>query len=128
MQTGISEVNDYDFEKPVQSAQQGLLSRALRTQPLDPARYAMQEHGVGYTQHADADRYAQAHVQIHQAANERFSGRTTARGIWPGGLFALSGHPRGDQNGEYLVVSARYELQSDTYLSAQEGAPQRFFR
>lgn len=126
VQAGISEVNDYDFEKPVQSAQQGLLSRALRTQPLDPVLYAIQEHGVGYTRHADADRYAQAHVQLHQSANERLSGRTTARGIWPGGLFTLSGHPRGDQNGEYLVVSARYELQADTYLSAREASAPRF--
>jgi type VI secretion system secreted protein VgrG len=126
VQAGIAEVNDYDFEKPVQSAQQGLLTRARRTQPLDPALYVTQEHGAGYTQHDDAERYAQAHVQVHQAANERLSGRTSARGIWPGGLFTLSGHPRADQNAEYLVVSAQYELQSDTYLTAQETASQPF--
>jgi type VI secretion system secreted protein VgrG len=118
--SGIAEVNDYDFEKPAQSAQQGLLARALRHERFDPAVYVTQEHGIGYVRHEDADRRAKAHVDAHEAANDRVSARTTARGIWPGGIVALTGHPVNAQNREYLVVSADYAVKSDIYLSTHE--------
>ncbi|WP_321801386.1 type VI secretion system Vgr family protein [Caballeronia sp. J97] len=115
--TGSVEINDYDFEKPSQSAQQGLVARALRSTRFDPAVYTMQEHAPGYTQHADAERLARAHVEAHQASNVFVSARTTARAIWPGGLVRLSGHPLEAQNREHLVVSAEYAINSDDYLS-----------
>jgi type VI secretion system secreted protein VgrG len=115
--TGIVEINDYDFEKPSQSAQQGLLARGLRSARFDPAVYAMQEHAPGYTQPADAERLARAHVEAHQASNGFASARTTARAIWPGGLVRLAGHPLAAQNREHLVVSAEYAIHSDDYLS-----------
>jgi type VI secretion system secreted protein VgrG len=115
--TGIVEINDYDFEKPSQSAQQGLVARALRSKPFDPAVYVMQEHAPGYTQHEDAERLARAHVEAHQASNAFVSARATARAIWPGGIVQLSGHPLEPQNREHLIVSAEYEINSDDYLS-----------
>ncbi|SAL49887.1 Rhs element Vgr protein [Caballeronia humi] len=124
VQTGIVETNDYDFENPTQSEQQGLVARALRPQPFDRPVFAMQEHGLGYSRHDDADRYAKAHVQAYEAANVRVSGRTTARCIWPGGLIQLTEHPVREQNGEYLVVSAEYELNADTYLSTPDATAQ----
>ncbi|SAK74840.1 Rhs element Vgr protein [Caballeronia hypogeia] len=114
---GIVEINDYDFEKPSQSAQQGLVARALRTTRFDPAVYAMQEHAPGYTQHADAERLASAHAEAHQASNVRVNARTTARAIWPGGLVRLIWHPLESQNREHLIVSAEYAINSDDYLS-----------
>ncbi|WP_244808422.1 type VI secretion system Vgr family protein [Caballeronia zhejiangensis] len=115
--TGIVEINDYDFEKPSQSAQQGLVARAHRAKRFDEAVYAMQEHAPGYKRHEDAERLARAHVEAHQAANVFVSARTTARAIWPGGTVQLSDHPLAQHNGEYLVVSAEYEVNSDYYLS-----------
>jgi type VI secretion system secreted protein VgrG len=115
--TGIVEVNDYDFEKPLQSAQQGLVARGLRSTRFDAPAYAMQEHGPGYTQHEDAERLARAHVEAYQASNVFVSARTTARAIWPGGLVRLTGHPLESQNREHLIVSAEYEINSDDYLS-----------
>jgi type VI secretion system secreted protein VgrG len=115
--TGIVETNDYDFEKPSQSAQEGLVARARRSEPFDKAVYAMQEHGLGYTRHEDAERFARAHVDAHQAGNVFVSARATARGIWPGGVVRLTGHPLDVQNREHLVVAAEYALNSDDYLS-----------
>lgn len=115
--TGIVEINDYDFEKPLQSAQQGLVARALRSERVDAACYTMQEHAPGYTQHADAERLARVHVEVHEASNVLVSARTTARAIWPGGLVRLTGHPVEQNNREYLTVSAEYAINSDDYLS-----------
>jgi len=120
VQTGIVEVNDYDFEKPSQSEQQGLVARARRSEPFDAALYTMQEHAVGYTRAEDAERYARVNAEAHQAANSCVSGRATVRGIWPGGLIRLAEHPLAQQNGEYLIVAADYSINSDDYLSTAD--------
>ncbi|KVP58475.1 type VI secretion protein Vgr [Burkholderia ubonensis] len=117
LQTGKYEVNDYDFEKPSSSNQQGLLSRATRPDVYDPPLYTMQEHLSGHVQSSDGDRYAKVGVEIRQARNDSIAGRSTARGIWPGGLFRLQGHASDAQNHDYLVVSADYEINSDAYVS-----------
>ncbi|MFM0277681.1 type VI secretion system tip protein TssI/VgrG [Paraburkholderia sediminicola] len=129
LQTGKYEVNDYDFEKPSSSNQQGLLSRATRPTAYDPPVYTMQEHLSGHVQSSDGDRYAKVGVEIRQARNDSISGRSTARGIWPGGQFRLEGHACDAQNHDYLVVSASYEINSDLYVSTTIGhdSPLPFF-
>ncbi|MGU7775891.1 type VI secretion system Vgr family protein [Burkholderia sp. MR1-5-21] len=121
LQTGKYEVNDYDFEKPSSSNQQGLVSRATRPDVYDPAVHTMQEHLAGHVQSGDGDRYARVGVEIRQARNDSIFGRSTARGIWPGGLFRLQDHASDAQNRDYLVVSAAYEIHSDTYISTSGG-------
>ncbi|MEC5408472.1 type VI secretion system tip protein TssI/VgrG [Paraburkholderia sp. MPAMCS5] len=117
LQTGKYEVNDYDFEKPSSSNQQGLLSRATRAEVYDPPVYTMQEHLSGHTQSGDGDRYAKVGVEIREARNDSISGRSSARGIWPGGQFRLEAHACDAQNHDYLVVSAVYEINSEAYMS-----------
>lgn len=122
LQTGYYEVNEYDFEKPSSSLQQGMLNRAARTQVYDEPLYTMQQHLSSYVQASDGDRYARIAVEIYQARNDSIEGRSTVRGIWPGGLITLEGHGRSDQNASYLVVGASYEVNSDRYVSAQDNA------
>lgn len=119
LQTGYYETNDYDFENPSSSLQGGLRARATRTQPYDEPSYTMQEHLTGHTTPADGDRYARVGVEIRQARNDRIEGRASMRGIWPGGLLQLSEHPVDGWNDGYLVVSASYEINSDTYASSR---------
>ncbi|SAL76901.1 Rhs element Vgr protein [Caballeronia choica] len=117
LQTGNYEVNDYDFEKPSSSNQQGLVSRATRPTVYDAPVFTMQEHLSGHIQASDGDRYAKVGVEIRQARNDSIDGRASARGIWPGGLFKLKGHARDALNRDYLVVAASYEVNSDAYMS-----------
>jgi type VI secretion system secreted protein VgrG len=117
LQTGTYEVNDYDFEKPSSSNQQGLLSRATRPTAYDPPVYTMQEHLSGHVQAEDGERYAQVGVQIRQTLNDSITARSTARGICPGGVFKLQGHAHDALNRDYLVVSTTYEVNSDAYMS-----------
>lgn len=44
-----------------------------------------------------------------------------ARGLAAGALFTLTNYPRTDQNREYLIVSAKYKLQSDVFGSSGTG-------
>ncbi|WP_322059502.1 type VI secretion system Vgr family protein [Paraburkholderia sp. J63] len=117
LQTGYYETNDYDFEKPSSSLQGGLRSRATRTQTYDAPSYTMQEHLTGHTDPTDGDRYARVGVEIRQARNDSIEGRSTMRGVWPGGLLQMSEHPVDSCNDGYLVVRAVYEINSDTYVS-----------
>ncbi|CAB3791647.1 Actin cross-linking toxin VgrG1 [Paraburkholderia caffeinitolerans] len=119
LQTGYYETNDYDFEKPSSSLQGGLRSRATRAQPYDAPSYTMQEHLTGHIAPADGDRYARVGVEIRQARNDSIEGRSTMRGIWPGGLLQLSEHPVDSWNDGYLVVRATYEINSDAYVSSR---------
>ncbi|KVQ17131.1 type VI secretion system Vgr family protein [Burkholderia ubonensis] len=117
------EVNDYDFEKPSSSNNNGLLSRATRPGVYDSVVYTMQEHLSGHVRSSDGDRYARVGFEIRQARNDSIAGRSTARGIWPGGLFKLQDDTKlkddtsNAQNHDYLVVSANYEINSAEYVS-----------
>lgn len=120
LQTGRYEVNDYDFEKASVSNQQGLVARATRAAPYDPARYVMQEHLTGHLKAADGDRLARAAVEVRQTLNESISARASARGFAAGGLFQLKNHPASVQNRQYLVTEARFEVFSDAYVSSDD--------
>jgi type VI secretion system secreted protein VgrG len=123
LHTGRYEVNDYDYEKASVSNHQGLVARATRAAPYDPARYVMQEHLSGHIKAADGDRLARVAVEVRQTLNESIEGRATSRGIAAGGLFQLTGHPATVQDRQYLVTGARFEIFSDAYVSS--GDPTR---
>ncbi|BBU31947.1 hypothetical protein BTHE68_56810 [Burkholderia sp. THE68] len=127
LQTGTYEVNDYDFEKPTASAQQGLVSRATRHTAHDPPVYAQQEHLAGHVQRGDGERFARIGIEIAQARNDSIEGRSSVRGILPGGFFRLRGHPRDAFNREYLVTGTTYEIHSDENISTSAAAAARPF-
>ena len=54
---------------------------------------------------------------------DQFSGESNALGLASGGLFKLMGHPRADQNQEYLITGADYRLEEsppESELAATE--------
>lgn len=117
---GTSEVNAFDFNKARASENQGLLARASTKEGR--SAYVLADYSPGYAAQSDGHRYAQALVEAHQAETACAVGRASARGIHPGGTFSLTGHPRADQNGAYLVVAAEYELGSIDALASMPGA------
>jgi type VI secretion system secreted protein VgrG len=121
LQTGRYEVNEYDFEKASVSNSHGLVARATRTAPFDPARYVMQEHLTGHVKAADGDRLARVNVEIHQAQNDSIDARSTSRGIAAGGLIRLRDHPASVQDRQYLITQNRAEIVSDAYVSTSDG-------
>lgn len=124
LQTSFYEVNDYDFEKPATSLQQGMLSRATRAQVDDVPRFTVQEHLSGHLWPPDGERYARIGAEIHEARSDSIEGRSSVRGIWPGGLITLEHHRLAAQNASFLVTAARYEINSDTYVSSRRQTPE----
>ena len=120
---GMAELTAFDFANAKASAQQqALLARA--SGDAGERRYRTAEFGTHYVTQSDGRRLAQARIDALQAAGARASGASTARAMQPGILFTLTGHPRGDQNGDYLVTEASYRLSGGDY-TPQAGAASR---
>ncbi|WP_223879205.1 type VI secretion system Vgr family protein [Chitinimonas arctica] len=117
LQAGRFSSNAFDFEAPSKSGQQGLLARAKLPQA---GELEQQDCPAPYTDAAQGERYARIALQAHKVLSQRIEAETNARGVCPGGLFRLNGHPRADQNRQYLVISASYTLHSDAYATVLE--------
>jgi type VI secretion system secreted protein VgrG len=109
---GKSEANAFDFRNVARSTNQGLLARATAAQQ-EGRSYVIEDPALWHVDEADGRRYAQGRLDAHLGRAARVVGRTSAGGIWPGGRFRLTGHPYANQNGEYLVIEARYRMNAD---------------
>jgi len=111
LQSGKYALTDYDFEKPRVSLQ--VKSMFKREHAL--AEYELYDYPGDYLERRDGELYARTRIEEVQAKFERVEGQTNARALATGTLFTLTSHPREDQNTEYLVVSAEYDLKSREY-------------
>ena len=107
----IAELTAFDFENAKASAQQQALV-ARGAAGASATRYRMAEYGTHYRTQEEGRRLAQARIDAWRAEGACASGASTARTMSPGSLFTLTGHPRADQNGKYLLVRAHYRLRA----------------
>ncbi len=111
---GITELTAFDFANAKASAQQeALVVRAAADS--SERSFLMAGYGVHYETQDEGRRLAQAQLDALRAEDKWAWGAATARTIRPGGVFALTGHPRADQNGDYLVTEARYRVRLGDY-------------
>jgi type VI secretion system secreted protein VgrG len=116
IQPGLYVHDDYDFERP---------SVELKTNKPLPRNYSPSDAEVydypgTYIQTPDGEQYAS--VRIDEMGTQFHTARaaTNARGIAVGALWNLEHHKREDQNREYLIVSASYDLSFENYESLPE--------
>ncbi|WP_232092529.1 type VI secretion system Vgr family protein [Serratia ureilytica] len=106
-------LDDYDFRKP--------RARLLEARQ-NPASFAQDKAEVfdwpgRYTDHAHGQFYVKVRQQEFEAQHEQMSGEGSSQGIAPGYRFQLIQAPRMEDNRAYLVVSARYFMQENSYAS-----------
>jgi len=67
------------------------------------------------TEYPDAhlEALAKARMQALDATVEEFTGSSGSTKLAVGALFDLDGHPRGDQNRQYLITAATYQLEGE---------------
>lgn len=104
---------DFDFQKPRTSllAQHGL-TRQHPKSDLELFAYPGGHLTVG-----EGEKYAQQKLEAIQHRYQKVKGVGNARGIAVGSLVTLEGHPRADQNKEYLVVSSTHRIVVSDYES-----------
>jgi type VI secretion system secreted protein VgrG len=111
VQPGLFVHDDYDLERP---------SVELRTQKAIPRKYAPSNYEVfdypgHYVQKADGEQYASVRIDEYSSEFEIAHAATNVRGLSVGYLFNLEDCTRADQDREYLVVGASYDLEFSDY-------------
>lgn len=119
-------MNVFDFERASASTSGSLLATGSTSAAFKQPVYEQFDYPGGYTSADAGEALASARIDELQGQSEQISAISSARGLFPGGIFGLSEHPRADQNGKYLVTGAEYEITDTEYRTgsaATEVAP-----
>ncbi|KQX01199.1 hypothetical protein ASC94_00675 [Massilia sp. Root418] len=120
IQASSYSLNDFDFEKTASSTAGGLVVKSTVAAAFGQQAYEMYDYPGLYTVAATGTALARGRMEGLHGQCEEIAADTNARGLFPGGLFKLKNHPREDQNREYLVTGAQYEIVGDDYASGGE--------
>lgn len=114
VQSGGYALNDFDFEVPKKS----LETRARVTRNHTISDLDQYDYPGEYTQYSDGEALTKRRIEEIHAQFEVLSGQGDTRGLGVGHLFKLTQPPRDDQEREYLITSASYQLRSDALESS----------
>ncbi|MBK8336498.1 MAG: type VI secretion system tip protein VgrG [Sterolibacteriaceae bacterium] len=117
VQSGKYVIDEYDFTKPGTELQQ----KSLHPREHDEASHEIYDWPGEYDAASEGDTYVRLRMEEVQAAHERIHALSNARGIGAGHTFKLKGHPRADQNKQYLIVACHLDLASNDYEAASSG-------
>jgi type VI secretion system secreted protein VgrG len=106
-------INDYDFTKP----DADLYAGAEDPEPALLTRAEIYEYPGDYREQSRGQDRARVRIEELMVEQSIAHGATHGLGLHAGVLFELAGHPRSDQNKEYLVLSANYQLDAGSYES-----------
>jgi type VI secretion system secreted protein VgrG len=118
VQTGKVTLTSYDFKRPLVS----LEVDATLQREHEVADFEQFDFQGDYTQLQDGRKLAHDRIEEAQARHERLSGRSNAQGLAVGFQFAMSRHPRADQNQKYLCTQTRISVQSAGHEAGSGGA------
>ncbi|MCU0726133.1 MAG: type VI secretion system tip protein VgrG, partial [Planctomycetes bacterium] len=98
---GVFVQTDYDFTAP----KKDLVAKAQIQRGHGGASFEIFDYPGEYSETADGEKLSKVRIEEMQARQERVQGKGNVRGLRTGATFKLSGHPRKDQDREYLIAS-----------------------
>ncbi|PHM72507.1 type VI secretion system Vgr family protein [Xenorhabdus kozodoii] len=110
-------LSDYNFLKP--NAQ--LKETQQNPDPTAPKTELFEWPG-NYTENAQGQFYVRILQQSYTAQDQYIKAKSIESGIAPGYTFTLSKALRDGDNGDYLIVSANYELHENPYILGDNAA------
>lgn len=122
VQTGAVALTDYDFEKP----KANLVVVSSKPNPHSHASNEAFDYPGLHKDITPGESIARIRREEHQTRFQRFEGSGNARGLAVGYKFKLIEHPRDDQNAEYLIVSAHYRLENNSFSNTTAGEGRLF--
>ena len=109
---------DFNFEKPRADMQADAApARSLGHDYKD--KFEIFDYPGEYDELGEGQQYARLRVEELRHQFDLFNGESNAHGLASGGVFKLARHPRADQNQEYLIVAADYQLEESPHESAR---------
>src|SRR5262245_41020159 len=124
IQPGVYVHDDYDLERPSVE----LRTRKTLTRTYSPSDYEIYDYPGHYIQKPDGEQYAHVRIDEFGTLFETVQGASNSKGIEVGALFTLEDFPREDQNREYLIVGASYDLQFGDYEALPQGGGTEYRR
>jgi type VI secretion system secreted protein VgrG len=109
IKAGSVAASDFDFTRPRTS----LLAQRVEPDENVGAAYEDYDYPGEYLDSAGGDREVRVRLEAHHAGRELAEGRSDARALGAGKTFTLEGFPRDDQNKQYLVVQASYDIHAN---------------
>ena len=122
MQTSTVILDDYDFTKP----KVDLEGRSMVSRQHSQADYELFDYPGRYSEVRDGERLAKIRIEELQVGHKQLVGESDHRGLEAGRLFNLVEYPRDGENGEYLVVSSKIEVESAEVEQMRTSAENRF--
>ncbi|MEM6933263.1 MAG: type VI secretion system tip protein TssI/VgrG [Pseudomonadota bacterium] len=117
IQSGKVTLTDYDFEKPSSDLKAvKMLARGKHKHKT----YELYDYPGHHLVSGDGEKRALVRVEAEASKYSRARGVCNVRQMAAGGKFKLDQHPKTSENAEYLVVSARHQLQIETDYEASE--------
>ena len=115
---GMYSTDDYDFRKP------NAWMLQARQNPVSPTPGSVDVYDWPgrFVEHGHGEYYARIRQEVWQVEHHMVSGSGTATGIAPGYIFSLLNAPHFSDNGKYLVTSAHYDFEENSYASGDVGA------
>ncbi len=111
VQPGAFAHRDYDIERPTVD----LLAKKTSPRPYAQSTHEMYDFPGHYVKKPEGEAYAAVRIDEYGSLFETIEATTNARGVAVGHLLKVTGHTREDQNREYLVTSATYDLEFSDY-------------
>jgi len=111
IQPGLVSTLSYDFVKP--KADLGV--KAQHVEKHESADYEVYDFAGDYVQADNGDHLARVRVEELHSEFELAEAECNVREIAVGRLFKLTNAPRKDQEKDYLIVKAEWDLQNNTY-------------
>ncbi|NQZ30564.1 MAG: type VI secretion system tip protein VgrG [Oceanospirillaceae bacterium] len=113
IKSGVYALADYNFKTP----QNKLLVNRIIQRGHDQAEAEIFDYPGEYVDAGQGENYALQRIEELHTGFAQINANTDARQMITGCLFKLKEHPREDQNREYLIIAAHYQLRSDSYSS-----------
>lgn len=111
VQPGKYSIRDFDPLKPKLDLTSNLGMPA--DHPL--SEYEIYDYPGEYVTPEEGQAYVRVRMEEQQAEQEIVEARSNVRGLHPGCTFKLVDFPREDQNREYLVLAATYEMHQGSF-------------
>jgi type VI secretion system secreted protein VgrG len=118
VQPGVYAQDDYDFERPSVE----IKTRKVLQRSYTPSDYEIFDYPGRYLQVPDGEQIASTRIDEYGSQFEAAHAITNARGLAVGCSLNVSGCPRADQNREYLVLAASYDLEYGEYEAVPQPA------
>lgn len=115
IQPGQYVMNDFNFTTP----KSAVTGNANISRTHQNAAYEVFDYPGGFQTADQGEAYAKLRIQELQAQYEVLRAQATVRGVATGSKFTLKGHPRSDQNRQYLITGSSVQARVGAYGSAK---------